>query len=45
MVIMDEVRRVLPVLIPEEKSSMGVAGLRNVRSRSEAGKGIHITCM
>jgi hypothetical protein len=38
MVIMNEVRRVLPVSIPEEKSSMAVEGLRNRRSKSEAGK-------
>jgi len=39
MVIMNEVRRVLPVSIPEEKSLMAVEGLRNGRSKSEAGKG------
>jgi hypothetical protein len=39
MVIMNEVRRVLPVSIPEEKSSMAVEGLRNERSKSEAEKG------
>jgi hypothetical protein len=39
MVIMNEVRRVLPASIPEEKSSMAVKGLRNGRSKSEAGKG------
>jgi hypothetical protein len=39
MVIMNEVRRVLPVSIPEEKSSMAMGELRNGRSKSEAGKG------
>jgi hypothetical protein len=39
MVIMNEVRRVLSVPIPEEKSSTAVEGLRNKRSKSEAGKG------
>jgi len=39
MVIMNTVRRVLPVPIPEERSSMAVEGLRNKRSKSEAGKG------
>jgi hypothetical protein len=38
MVIMNEVRRVLPVPIPEEKSSMAVEGLRKGRSKSETGK-------
>jgi len=38
MVIMNDVWRVLPVSIPEEKSSMAVEGLRNGRSKSEAGK-------
>jgi len=39
MVIMNDVRRVLSVSIPEEKSSMAVEGLRNGRLKSEAGKG------
>jgi hypothetical protein len=39
MVIMNEVRRVLSVLIPEEKSSMAAEGLRNGRPKSEAEKG------
>jgi len=39
MVIMNGVRRALRVLILEEKSSMGVEGSRNKRSKSEAGKG------
>jgi hypothetical protein len=38
MVIMNEVRRVLTVSIPEEKSSPAVEGLRNGWSKSEAGK-------
>jgi hypothetical protein len=38
MVIMNEVRRVLPVSIPEEMNSMAVKGSRNGRSKSEAGK-------
>jgi hypothetical protein len=39
MVIMNDVWRVLPVSIPDEKSSMAVEGLRNGRSKSEVGKG------
>ena len=39
MVIMNGVRRVLPVSLPEEKRSMAVEGLSNGRSKSEAGKG------
>jgi hypothetical protein len=39
MIIMNEVRRVLPVSIPEEKVSMIGAGLRNWWSKSEADKG------
>lgn len=39
MAIMNEVRRVLSISIPEEKSSKAVEGLRNRRSKSEAGKG------
>ena len=39
MVIMNVVRRVLSVLIPLEKSSMAVEGLRNGRSKSEAEEG------
>lgn len=39
VIMMNEVWRVLPVSIPEEKSSMAVEGLRNGRSKSEAGKG------
>ncbi len=39
MVIMNEVWKVLSVSISEEKSSMAVEGLRNGRSKSEAGKG------
>jgi len=39
MVIMNDVRRVLSVSIPEEKSSMAVEGLRNGRPKSEAEKG------
>jgi len=38
MVIMNELRRVLSISIPEEKSSMAVEGLRNGRSKKEAGK-------
>jgi len=38
MAIMNEVRRVLPVSIPEEKRSMAVEGLSNGWSVSKTGK-------